>query len=410
MLRFLCPQAAAPLHIPRSGSPQTCDVVRSFAASVRPPADAALVHDFIEDPHEAERACLPLPCPAPAWDSRRRRGRRRTGNRHHHLQLGAAGRDLAGVLSADSRAGRAQCDGGARLRAGARRARDEDQAGPLAAVVHRRGGAHRSDHGDVHLAIGSRRRACSNRTSSSTWSARRSCCSSSSTGRSPSTRTSGNTVTSDHRHAALGHRRHRAQGHRRLYLLAAGATPRCASRTCRAGSTRGRRWCGTSTRPPAASQKTRVTYQTGGITWWADYNLIFNEGADANSGLLDLSAWVSIINQSGATYGDAKLKLIAGDVHRVQPRGRLSRARRDVLMKARRRAGGDGRLRAEGLLRIPPLHARPPDHAAQQLHQADRALRPGQADPGEESPAVLRRRAALLLSDARTPTGTWASP
>jgi hypothetical protein len=71
--------------------------------------------------------------------------------------------------------------------------------------------------------------------------------------------------------------------------------------------------------PRAGDQNTRVTYQTGGITWWADYNLIFNEGKDANSGLLDLSAWVSIINQSGATYPDAKLKLIAGDVHRVEP-------------------------------------------------------------------------------------------
>jgi hypothetical protein len=73
------------------------------------------------------------------------------------------------------------------------------------------------------------------------------------------------------------------------------------------------------TSPSGGSQKTRVTYQTGGITWWADYNLIFNEGADANSGILDLSAWVSIINQSGTTYDNAKLKLIAGDVHRAQP-------------------------------------------------------------------------------------------
>src|SRR4029077_18660808 len=63
----------------------------------------------------------------------------------------------------------------------------------------------------------------------------------------------------------------------------------------------------------------RVTYQTGGVTWWADYNLIFNEGKDANSGLLDLSAWVSIINQSGASYPNAHLKLIAGDVHRAMP-------------------------------------------------------------------------------------------
>ena len=71
--------------------------------------------------------------------------------------------------------------------------------------------------------------------------------------------------------------------------------------------------------PAAGEQKTRVTYQTGGITWWADYNLIFNEGKDANSGVLDLSAWVSIINQSGATYPESRLKLIAGDVHRAAP-------------------------------------------------------------------------------------------
>jgi hypothetical protein len=71
--------------------------------------------------------------------------------------------------------------------------------------------------------------------------------------------------------------------------------------------------------PRAGEQRTRVTYQTGGITWWADYNLVFNETKnDANSGVLDLAAWVSIINQSGATYPDSRLKLIAGDVHRVQ--------------------------------------------------------------------------------------------
>ena len=65
-------------------------------------------------------------------------------------------------------------------------------------------------------------------------------------------------------------------------------------------------------------QNARVSYQTGGITWWADYNLIFTEGADANSGFVDVGAWVSLLNQSGARYQDAKLKLIAGDVNRVQ--------------------------------------------------------------------------------------------
>jgi hypothetical protein len=65
--------------------------------------------------------------------------------------------------------------------------------------------------------------------------------------------------------------------------------------------------------------RTRVAYQTGGLTWWSDYNLTFSEGSDANSGFLDVGAWVSIINQSGASYPNARLKLIAGDVHRAEP-------------------------------------------------------------------------------------------
>ncbi len=75
------------------------------------------------------------------------------------------------------------------------------------------------------------------------------------------------------------------------------------------------------------TQRARISYQTGGITWWADYNLVFTEGADANSGFVDVGAWVSLLNQSGATYGDAKLKLIAGDVNRVQPEAKAMRGR-----------------------------------------------------------------------------------
>lgn len=67
----------------------------------------------------------------------------------------------------------------------------------------------------------------------------------------------------------------------------------------------------------AGTHKTRVSYQTGGITWWADYNLTFSEGANANSCKLDVGAWVSILNQSGAGYPEAKIKLVAGDVHRA---------------------------------------------------------------------------------------------
>jgi len=87
----------------------------------------------------------------------------------------------------------------------------------------------------------------------------------------------------------------------------------------------------------AGPHRTRVSYQTGGMTWWTDYNVIFAEAKDANSGVLDLGAWVSIINQSGAGYPDAKLKLIAGDVHRAptsQPRPVMAE------MAMRKRADG----------------------------------------------------------------------
>ncbi len=60
----------------------------------------------------------------------------------------------------------------------------------------------------------------------------------------------------------------------------------------------------------ARASRTRPAASPGG----PDYNLIFTEGKDANNGSVDLSAWVSIINLSGATYRDAKLKLVAGDV------------------------------------------------------------------------------------------------
>ena len=84
------------------------------------------------------------------------------------------------------------------------------------------------------------------------------------------------------------------------------------------------------------THKARVAYQTGGITWWADYNLLFTPGADANSGFLDLGAWVSLLNQSGATYENAKLKLVAGEVNRAQPAAPpyVKSAMRAVAMEA----------------------------------------------------------------------------
>ena len=64
----------------------------------------------------------------------------------------------------------------------------------------------------------------------------------------------------------------------------------------------------------APVQKIEASYLTGGITWKADYVMVVN-AADTRS---DLTGWVTIDNKSGATYGNAALKLVAGDVNRAQ--------------------------------------------------------------------------------------------
>jgi len=64
----------------------------------------------------------------------------------------------------------------------------------------------------------------------------------------------------------------------------------------------------------AGKQEAELTYQTRGINWHAEYVVVLN----SDDSRLDLNSWVSIENQSGATYKDAKLKLVAGDVNLVQ--------------------------------------------------------------------------------------------
>lgn len=68
-----------------------------------------------------------------------------------------------------------------------------------------------------------------------------------------------------------------------------------------------------------------VSYQTGGLSWSAEYVGILSEDEKR----LHLTGWSSIQNNSGATYKDASLKLVAGDIHRAAPpsgRGRFEMA------------------------------------------------------------------------------------
>ena len=70
----------------------------------------------------------------------------------------------------------------------------------------------------------------------------------------------------------------------------------------------------------AGTQRTQFSYQTGGMTWWADYNLTYSEPRPGSC-RVDVGAWVTIVNQSGASFPEARVKLVAGDVQRAQPRG-----------------------------------------------------------------------------------------
>lgn len=61
-------------------------------------------------------------------------------------------------------------------------------------------------------------------------------------------------------------------------------------------------------------QTLQATYLTNGIAWKADYVLSLN----AESNEMDITGWVTLNNQSGAAYENAKVQLVAGDVNRVR--------------------------------------------------------------------------------------------
>lgn len=80
----------------------------------------------------------------------------------------------------------------------------------------------------------------------------------------------------------------------------------------------------------AAQQEVELSYLTGGLAWKADYVAELNTADDR----LDLSGWVTLTNTSGATYRNAKLQLVAGDVNRVQEEVHLARSMAKMDMMA----------------------------------------------------------------------------
>ncbi len=87
----------------------------------------------------------------------------------------------------------------------------------------------------------------------------------------------------------------------------------------------------------ATKLNAQLSYLTEGMSWKSDYNLVLPENGDT----VTLNGWVSVKNATGTTFEEAKIKLIAGDVNKVnepkhQVRGKMMgmAMREDSLMSA----------------------------------------------------------------------------
>ena len=72
-------------------------------------------------------------------------------------------------------------------------------------------------------------------------------------------------------------------------------------------------------------QTLELSYLTRGLSWKADYVVKLGQ----NDSRMDLAGWVTLTNQSGTTYPQAHVQLVAGDVNQVQPQYDM------MVMKAR---------------------------------------------------------------------------
>jgi hypothetical protein len=85
----------------------------------------------------------------------------------------------------------------------------------------------------------------------------------------------------------------------------------------------------------AGENNVELSYITGGMRWDADYVLTL-----LDQGKADVQGWVTINNQSGGAWEDAKLKLLAGDVQRAQPQAPEADAMALGARMTKNRAGG----------------------------------------------------------------------
>ena len=80
----------------------------------------------------------------------------------------------------------------------------------------------------------------------------------------------------------------------------------------------------------AGKAAAELSYVTGGMNWEASYNAV----SSSKEGELELVGWVTLDNQSGKTFPNARIKLMAGDVNKIRPT--------EIYAKAMASAAGTG--------------------------------------------------------------------
>ena len=91
----------------------------------------------------------------------------------------------------------------------------------------------------------------------------------------------------------------------------------------------------------APKHSVEVSYLANALNWKADYVFVLNEKETRG----DLTGWVTLTNQSGASYESAQLKLVAGDVQRAQPE---SLDRRVRMMRTAMASESEAAFQEEG--------------------------------------------------------------
>ena len=78
-----------------------------------------------------------------------------------------------------------------------------------------------------------------------------------------------------------------------------------------------------------------ISYVASGMSWQADYNLVVSDNPKSKTDLLDMVGWITMRNQSGKTFENASIKLMAGDVNKIQEgtvAGRMYAAEAKAMM------------------------------------------------------------------------------